>query len=81
MISVKRNIETFMKSINNLSKQKIEISNEILRLEGALRVLVDMDKVGVVDIPVSKNPLETNEVIDSVDVQAVGSTEKPNKND
>jgi hypothetical protein len=80
MISVKQNIETFKKNINDLATQRNEITNEILRLEGGLRVLVDMDKAGVVDIPVTKNPLETNEVIDSVDVQASGSTEEP-KND
>jgi len=80
MISVKQNIENFKKNITELTAQRIEIGNEILRLEGALRVLVDMEKAGVVDIPVTKNPLETNEVIDSVDVQASGSTEEP-KND
>ena len=80
MISVKHNIESFKRNINELTTQRNEISNEILRLEGALRVFVDMEKAGVVDIPVTKNPLETNEVIDSVDVQASGSTEEP-KND
>jgi hypothetical protein len=73
MISVKTNIETFKKRINELAVQRNEITNEILRFEGAVRVLVDMEKAGVSEIPITKNPLETSEVIDSGDVQASGS--------
>lgn len=80
MISVTQNIQKFRKNINDLIIQKNEITNEILRLEGSIRVLSDMEKAGVVEIPLTKNPLETNEVIDSVDVQASLSTEET-KND
>ena len=73
MISVKHNISIFKKNINDLHNQRNEITNEIMRLEGSLRVMVDMEKAGIVDIPIPKNPLETTEVIDTVDdVQHTG---------
>ena len=50
-----------------------DIVNEILRVEGSLRVFRDMEKAGIDQIPISKNPLETTEVIDEVDVQVSGS--------
>ena len=73
MISVKQNIYTFKNNINELVSQRNEITNEILRLEGSLRVMVDMDRAGVAEIPIPKNPLETTEVIDTEDVQTGGS--------
>lgn len=73
MISVKQNIYTFKNNINELVSQRNEITNEILRLEGSLRVMVDMERAGVMEIPIPKNPLETTEVIDTQDVQAGGS--------
>jgi hypothetical protein len=73
MISVKHNISIFKKNITDLNIQRNEITNEIMRLEGSLRVMVDMEKAGIVDIPIPKNPLETTEVIDTVeDVQNTG---------
>lgn len=72
MISVKNNIEIFKKKINDLVVQRNEISNEILRVEGAIRVLMDMEKAGVSEISINKNPLETSEVIESGDVQISG---------
>jgi hypothetical protein len=80
MISVKQNIKIFRSNINDLINQRNEITNEILRLEGALRVMTDMEKAGVTEIQVPKNPLETTEVIDAEDVQAGGSEPTP-KND
>lgn len=61
MISVKENIQ--------------KIKNDILRLEGALQVFTDLEKAGVTNIPVSKNPLEYTEVLDGNDVQS-GSEQK-----
>jgi len=72
MISVKENIKACKAIIDQLKNQRNDITNEILRLEGSLRVFTDMEKAGVTEIPVSKNPLETTEVIDAVDVQASG---------
>jgi len=77
MISVKQNIHIFKNNILELVNQRTEISNEILRLEGSLRVMVDMEKAGVVDIPILKNPLETTEVIDTEDVQTGGPEPTP----
>lgn len=73
MISVQENIKACRDNINQLTNQRNEITNEILRVEGALRVFRDMEKAGIEQIPISKNPLETSEVIDEVDVQASGS--------
>ena len=73
MISVKENIKACRDNMNQLVNQRNDISNEILRVEGALRVFLDMEKAGVNEIPLTKNPLETSEVIDAVDVQASGS--------
>lgn len=73
MISVQENIKACRDNINQLTNQRNEITNEILRVEGALRVFRDMEKAGIDQIPISKNPLETSEVIDEVDVQASGS--------
>jgi hypothetical protein len=72
MISVNENIKACKDNINQLMNQRNDITSEILRIEGALRVFMDMEKAGVTEIPVSKNPLETTEVIDAVDVQASG---------
>jgi len=72
MISVNENIKACKDNINQLMNQRNDITSEILRIEGALRVFTDMEKAGVTEIPVSKNPLETTEVIDAVDVQASG---------
>lgn len=73
MISVQENIKACRDNINQLTNQRNEITNEILRVEGALRVFRDMEKAGIEQIQISKNPLETSEVIDEVDVQASGS--------
>ena len=73
MISVQENIKACRDNINQLTNQRNEITNEILRAEGALRVFRDMEKAGIDQIPISKNPLETSEVIDEVDVQVSGS--------
>ena len=72
MISVQENIKVCRDNINQLANQRNEITNEILRIEGALRVFRDMEKAGIDQIPISKNPLETSEVIDEVDVQVSG---------
>ncbi len=80
MISVKQNIYTFKNNINELVSQRNEITNEILRLEGSLRVMVDMERAGVTEIPIPKNPLEITEVIDTEDVQA-GGPEPASKDD
>jgi len=73
MISVQENIKACRDNINQLTNQRNEITNEILRVEGSLRVFRDMEKAGIDQIPISKNPLETTEVIDEVDVQVSGS--------
>lgn len=76
MISIKENIKSCRNNMNQLLNQRNEITSEILRIEGAIRVFMDMEKAGISEIPLSKNPLETSEVIDALDVRAAGSEPK-----
>ena len=65
MISVEQNIITTKQAIMNLVRQKKQIQNEIIKLEGALKVFTDLKDIGVEEIPVNKN-----EVIDHEDISA-----------
>lgn len=65
MISVEQNIEMVKKSMMNLGRQKKQIQNEILKLQGTLKVFTDLKNMGVEEIPVNKN-----EVIDHEDISA-----------
>lgn len=65
MISVDQNIKLIKEYMTNLSHQKKQIQNEILKAEGSLRVFTDLKKVGVEEIPVNNN-----EVIDHEDISA-----------
>lgn len=65
MISVEQNIEMVKKSMMNLVRQKKQIQNEILKLQGTLKVFTDLKNMGVEEIPVNKN-----EVIDHEDISA-----------
>ena len=63
MISVEDNIKACEENINKLITQRNDITNELLRLDGALRVFVDMKKAGVTNIE-TQDPLKSTEVID-----------------
>lgn len=65
MISVTQNIEMIKNSITGLIRQKKQIQNEILKLQGTLKVFTDLKNIGVEEIPVNKN-----EVIDHEDISA-----------
>lgn len=69
MISIQANIKSCRDNINTLIAQRNEINNEILRLEGSIRILKNMEQAGVNEITINKNPLETTEVIESDNVQ------------
>ena len=63
MISVEDNIKACEENINKLIAQRNDITNELLRLDGALRVFMDMKKAGVTNIE-TPDPLKSTEVID-----------------
>lgn len=65
MISVEQHIRSTKQAIMNLVRQKKQIQNEILKLEGSLKVFTDLKDLGVEEIPVNKN-----EVIDHEDISA-----------
>lgn len=65
MISVEQHIRSTKQAIMNLFRQKKQIQNEILKLEGSLKVFTDLKDLGVEEIPVNKN-----EVIDHQDISA-----------
>ena len=71
MISIDENINKIQENLKTLLEQRNEINHEILRLEGSLRVFMDMKKVGVKEIPIEKN-----EVIDVDDIQGGSQCEE-----
>lgn len=65
MISVDQNIKIIKQNMTNLIRQKKQIQNEIIKLQGSLKVFIDLKKLGVEEIPVNNN-----EVIDHQDISA-----------
>ena len=63
MISIENNIKIHEDNINKLIDQRNDINNEILRMEGSLRVFVEMKKAGITVIEMP-DPLKSTEVID-----------------
>ena len=63
MISIEENIKSHEDNINKLIAQRNEITNEILRLDGALRVFTEMKKAGI-NVIETPDPLKSTEVID-----------------
>jgi hypothetical protein len=62
-VSVDENIKQIEETIKQLAAQRNEISNEILRAEGAYRVFADMKKAGITTIE-ANDTINSQEVID-----------------
>lgn len=62
-ISVEENIKGLEENLKRLAIQRNDISSEILRMEGALRVFNDMKNNGVTNIEIN-DPINSEEVID-----------------
>ena len=67
-LSVSENIENSKNVINKLKLQLIEIQNEVLRMEGSLRVFEQLKQNGIDTIQIKPNEfnIENTEVIDTV---------------
>ena len=59
MISIDDNIKMCQTNLQKLAEQRNDITSEMLRIEGSIRTLMDMKKLGV-------SIIETNEVLASV---------------
>jgi hypothetical protein len=57
MISIDENINNCQLNLQKLNDQRNDITSEMLRVEGSLRMLMDMKKMGV-------SIIETSEVLD-----------------
>lgn len=57
MISIDENIKMCQTNLQKLAEQRNDITGEMLRLEGSIRTLMDMKKLGV-------SIIETTEVLD-----------------
>ena len=71
VISISKNIEIHEKNLTQLLQQKEHATAEILRLEGALRLLRNFKELGIEDINGEKSVedvIENTEVIDGGDV-------------
>ena len=73
MISIDENIKMCQANILKLNEQRNDITSEMLRVEGSLRTLMDMKKLGV-------SMIETNEVLDVNAIVPTGSSGEPKKN-
>lgn len=68
-LSVSENIENSKNVINKLKLQLIEIQNEVLRMEGSLRVFEQLKQNGIDMIQIKPNEfnIENTEVIDTIE--------------
>ena len=73
MISIDENITMCQTNLQKLMEQRNDITNEMLRLEGSIRTLMDMKKLGV-------SIIETNEVLDVNATVSPGPAGNPAKN-
>lgn len=62
-VSVEDNIKQLEENIKQLVSQRNDITSEILRMEGAHRVFMDMKKAGITNIE-ANDPINSQEVID-----------------
>ena len=73
MISIDENITMCQTNLQKLVEQRNDITSEMLRLEGSIRTLLDMKKLGV-------SIIETNEVLDVNATVPAGPPGNPAKN-
>ena len=72
MISIDENITSCQMNIQKLTDQRNDITNEILRLEGSIRTLRDLKRLGV-------SIIETTEVLDIdavVPIESINNSKK-----
>ena len=72
MISIDENIKACQANLQKLNDQRNDITSEMLRIEGSIRTLMDMKRLGV-------SVIETTEVLDVNASVQPGPTEEPKK--
>jgi hypothetical protein len=66
-LSVSENIRVIEENMKKLQDQITVIQQEIVRLDGSLRVFKSMSDLGIEQIPIPKDEVDNSEVIDSLD--------------
>jgi hypothetical protein len=67
MLSVSENIRVLEDNKKKLNEQSSIIQQEIVRLEGSLRVFLNLRDLGVENIPIPKDEVINREVTDALD--------------
>ena len=66
-LSVSENIRVLEDNMKKLNEQIATIQQEIIRLDGSLRVFKSMSDLGIEQIPLPKDVVDNSEVIDTLD--------------
>jgi hypothetical protein len=66
-LSVSENIRVIEENMKKLQDQAALIQQEIVRLDGSLRVFKSMSDLGIEKITIPKDEVDNTEVIDSLD--------------
>jgi hypothetical protein len=66
-LSVSENIRIIEENMKKLSEQAISIQQELIRLEGSLRVFKNMSDLGIENIQLPKDEVTDTEVMDTLD--------------
>jgi len=72
MISIDDNIKACQANLQKLAEQRNDITSEMLRVEGSIRTLMDMKRLGV-------SVIETTEVVDVNAPVQPGPAKEPEK--
>ncbi len=67
MLSVSENIRILEENKKKLNDQISIVQQELVRLDGSLRVFTNLRDLGVENIPIPKDEVTNREVIDTLD--------------
>jgi hypothetical protein len=67
MLSVSENIRILQENKNKLNEQTALIQQELVRLDGSLRVFTNLRDLGVENIPIPTDEVINREVTDTLD--------------
>ena len=67
MLSVSENIRILQENKNKLNEQTSLIQQELVRLDGSLRVFTNLRDLGIENIPIPADEVVNREVTDALD--------------
>lgn len=67
MLSVSENIRIIEENIKKLNEQNAIVQQELIRLDGSLRVFLNLRDLGVENISIPKDEVINREVTDALD--------------